>query len=100
MKWLLVPTMLCLTGTTALAQAAPTTAPNANVASVRQLQEIVKGYVTRAAEKMPDEHFAFKPTPEVRSYGAILGHIANANYLMCSSVKVRPTRSKQRISRL
>jgi uncharacterized damage-inducible protein DinB len=47
----------------------------------------VKGYVLRSAEKMPEENYAFRPTPEVRSFGAILAHIADEHYLVCSADK-------------
>jgi len=36
------------------------------------------------AEKMPEENYSFKPTPEVRSFGQLVGHAANAQYLFCS----------------
>ena len=44
----------------------------------------LKGLILRSADKMPAEHFAFQPTPEVRSYGQLLAHIADANYLLCA----------------
>jgi uncharacterized damage-inducible protein DinB len=40
--------------------------------------------VLRSADKMPEESYGFKPTDTVRSYGQILGHIADAQYLFCS----------------
>lgn len=58
-----------------------------DVAAIRPLYDIVKGYVTRAAEQMPEEHYAFKPTPEVRSFGQLVGHVANASYSFCSGIK-------------
>jgi uncharacterized damage-inducible protein DinB len=36
---------------------------------------------------MPETEYAFKPTPEVRSFGQIVGHLANENYLICSGAK-------------
>ena len=36
---------------------------------------------------MPAEHYAFKPTPEVRSFGELIGHLANEHYLLCSPLK-------------
>jgi hypothetical protein len=33
---------------------------------------------------MSEENYAFKPTPEVRSFGQLVGHVANANYMICS----------------
>lgn len=44
----------------------------------------VKGILLRSAEKMPEEHYNFKPTDSVRSYGQIIGHVADAQYLFCS----------------
>src|ERR1700704_2116361 len=40
--------------------------------------------VLRSADKMPEESYGFKPTDTARSYGQILGHIADAQYLFCS----------------
>jgi hypothetical protein len=47
----------------------------------------IKGLVLRAAEKMPEEHYGFKAAPDVRTYGAIVGHIADAHYLLCGPLR-------------
>ena len=52
----------------------------------KMVQKQVTAWIERAAEKMPEEEYAFKPDPAVRSFGQILGHIADANYLFCSPV--------------
>jgi uncharacterized damage-inducible protein DinB len=52
----------------------------------KMVQKQVAAWIERAAEKMPEEQYAFKPDPAVRSFGQILGHIADANYLFCSTV--------------
>jgi uncharacterized damage-inducible protein DinB len=44
----------------------------------------VKDILLRSAEKMPEENYKFKPTEAVRSYGQILGHLADAQYIFCS----------------
>ncbi len=44
----------------------------------------VKNILLRSAEKMPEENYSFKPTDAVRSYGQILGHVADAQYMFCS----------------
>src|SRR5258708_18950684 len=49
--------------------------------------DTVKTNIIRAAEKMPEENYSFKPTPDVRSFGQLIGHVANAQYLFCSAVK-------------
>ena len=46
----------------------------------------VTAWIERAAERMPEEEYAFKPDPASRSFGQILGHIADADYLFCSTV--------------
>src|SRR3954468_7503349 len=52
----------------------------------KMVQKQVTAWIERAAEKMPEEQYAFKPDPAARSFGQILGHIADANYLFCSTV--------------
>jgi uncharacterized damage-inducible protein DinB len=44
----------------------------------------IRRNIAEAAENMPAEDYAFRPTPQVRSFGELLGHIANANFLFCS----------------
>ena len=44
-----------------------------------------KGILLRFAEKMPEENYTFKPVDTVRTYGQIIGHIADAQYLFCST---------------
>jgi uncharacterized damage-inducible protein DinB len=44
----------------------------------------VRGLLVRSAEKMPEENYSFKPVDTVRSYGQLVGHVADAQYLFCS----------------
>ncbi len=44
----------------------------------------LRNIVLRSAEKMPEENYSFKPTDSIRSYGQVLGHIADAQYAFCS----------------
>lgn len=53
--------------------------------SMRGQYNMVKEYVTKAAASMPEADYAFKPTPEVRSFGALLGHVANATGMICTA---------------
>jgi uncharacterized damage-inducible protein DinB len=50
----------------------------------------VKGWLLNSAEKMPEQNFNFKPVDTVRSFGQILGHVADANYMFCSNVSGTP----------
>jgi len=44
----------------------------------------LKTILVSSAEKMPEENYNFKPTDAVRSYGQIVGHLADAQYNFCS----------------
>lgn len=80
-----------------LAQQAPQPpSPPANpiTLSERGLYSFMSSAVVRAAEKMPEENYAFKPTPEVRSFGQLIGHEADANYMFCSLAVGEPNPSK------
>jgi len=48
-----------------------------------------RSYIARAAEKMPQELYGMRPgeQTEVRSFGQLIGHLANYNYLWCSQAK-------------
>lgn len=50
----------------------------------RQYEGVIE-LVVRAAEKMPAEFYEFKPTPEVRTFGQLVGHIAIDQFQMCSA---------------
>jgi uncharacterized damage-inducible protein DinB len=39
----------------------------------------------KSAEQMPESLYGFKATPDVRSFGQLIGHTADANYAICSA---------------
>ena len=53
-------------------------------AAKSQLAQI-KTNVIRTAEKVPEDMYAFKPTPDVRSLGQLLAHIADGNFGICGA---------------
>ena len=58
---------------------------NPLIAETRQAYTSVKGYLTRAAAAMPEENYSFKPTPDIRTFGALLAHIADHQMRYCST---------------
>jgi len=56
-------------------------------ADARRDYKTIQDYVIRSAEKMPEDGYAFKPTPEIRSFGQLIGHIADDQFTFCSAVK-------------
>jgi uncharacterized damage-inducible protein DinB len=66
------------------APAQSTPPANPITASEKGFYGFVSGAVLGAAQKMPEENYSFKPTPEVRSFGQLVGHVADASYMFCS----------------
>ena len=44
------------------------------------------GWFVQGAEQMPEADYAFKPTPEVRSFGQLVGHMINGNFAICAGI--------------
>jgi len=53
-------------------------------ASAKAMHTTIRRNLAQAAETMPAEEYSFKPTPEVRSFGQLVGHVINANFFFCS----------------
>ena len=88
MRTMLRIVMVCLLvpAGISLAQEKPAAAAPENPLSTwtKKADARVKDILLRSAEKMPEENYSFKPTDAVRSYGQIIGHVADAQYLFCS----------------
>ena len=63
-----------------LAQAPTPSVPDA----IRQQYNAVKNNLLKAADKMPDDGYDFKPTPEERSFGGWVAHVIDAQNNGCS----------------
>ncbi len=72
---------LSLCAAAAMAQESPL------AAETKGMYESIKGNIIKAAAKMPEANYSFKPTEDVRSFGQLIGHVADAQYLFCSPVK-------------
>jgi hypothetical protein len=54
-------------------------------AEAKQSYNQIKNTLTRAADKMPAENYSFKTVPEVRTYGEMITHIADVQFMLCGS---------------
>lgn len=83
----------CMFGSAAAqtGQPAPQTpqAPTPLATWLRNAYTTNRNFLAKAADKMPEELYSLRPGPqqEVRTFGQIIGHVANANYLYCSRAK-------------
>lgn len=83
MKYTSVLTLAMLLATSSVAAAQ--TPANPMQASMKSMYDSVKGYLAKTAEKVPEDLYSFKPTPEVRSIGQLIGHVADSQFGICAS---------------
>ena len=70
---------------------APPVEANPLSAHTRHMYETgVRSLVTRAAEMMPEEQYGFRPVETVRTFGEIVAHITDTQYIFCSMVLGEP----------
>lgn len=53
---------------------------------IKQSYQTVKNNIVKSAEEMPEENYSFKPTPDIRSFAQVLGHVAEAQMRTCSAI--------------
>ena len=53
---------------------------------IRSYQNVQRN-VLEAAEKMPEDSYAFRPTPEIRPFGQLIAHTALAQFGNCAALK-------------
>jgi uncharacterized damage-inducible protein DinB len=46
-----------------------------------------KTNLMKAADKMPESDYDFKATPDVRTYGQLIGHVADTQQAICGAAK-------------
>jgi uncharacterized damage-inducible protein DinB len=63
------------------------------------LWEPMVGYITSAAEELPESKYAYRPTAEVRSFGQLVGHVAGAQYVICAAALGDPPRNEDDIEK-
>jgi uncharacterized damage-inducible protein DinB len=81
----LVAVALVLAGQATSGPRAETTSPY--ISEIRQYYyEAVKRNLSAMVDKMPEEHFTFKPAPEIRSFGESVAHVADSQARNCNLV--------------
>src|SRR6266853_348848 len=56
-------------------------------ADVRRDYRGIRDFFIRAAEKMPEAEYGFKPSPDVRTFGQVVAHVADDQYNLCAPAK-------------
>jgi uncharacterized damage-inducible protein DinB len=92
MRILTIVTVLVIAPVAASAQPKqpPMDPANPISSSLKGNYERVKKFITGAADEMSPADYAFKPTPDVRSFAQLIGHLADAQHMFCGAAKAEP----------
>ena len=77
--------VLLVTALTVMPALAAAQSANPLTANAKVQFGALTGFVIRSAEKVPEDLYPFRPTPEVRSMAQLFGHVADALFSMCST---------------
>jgi len=70
---------------------APTQPARLDIAGQMQSQYgLIKSNLTKLADKMPDDAYAFKPVNETRTFAEAIAHTAAGNFGMCANLTGKP----------
>ena len=84
---------LCLLSTAVPAAAQTTgagyveTLSGSMAASANAMHKTIRRELAEAARIMSAAEYSFKPTPDVRSFAQLVGHVANGNFFLCAQAK-------------
>jgi hypothetical protein len=85
--------MKSLTILTALAAASVMYAQNPLSSELKAQYDISKDLITKSAERMSESNYSFKPNEgNTRTFGQIIGHIADVQLALCGAAKGEQTR--------
>jgi uncharacterized damage-inducible protein DinB len=56
-------------------------------ASLKAMHQMIRRNLAEAVAAMPAEEYSFKPTPQVRSFAELVGHVINGNSFFCSQAR-------------
>jgi hypothetical protein len=82
---LMVSSALCVAQAPAAAPTAPA-APLGPAGEVQAAYNRLKPNVLKAAAKMPEADFQFKPTADIRTFARIVNHVTEAQFHVCSAL--------------
>ena len=97
---ILAAMFVAIVSVTAFAQTSPSANPpqtanqppstNPLSSELKQMYTGVKNNHLKMAEKMPEEHYGFKPTADIRTFGQLVAHVADSQARTCSAVSGEP----------
>src|SRR6478609_9145353 len=78
--------VLATLGLLGLPAFAQTPLANPLTAGAKWIYSMTKNDLLKSAEEMPEENYSFKPVSTVRTFGELVGHVADSQYEFCGPV--------------
>jgi hypothetical protein len=66
--------------------------PASHITEAKQRYAAIRDNLHKMAEAMPEENYSFKPTPDIRSFGELIAHVADAQTGICGGAAGAPKR--------
>ena len=79
--------LLLASAAAASAQTVDDAGREAALSAVRDGNGYVRGMISHAAEQMTEQDYEYRPTPEVRSFGEMVAHVADSNFYFCATAR-------------
>jgi uncharacterized damage-inducible protein DinB len=58
---------------------------NPMIGAVGREWKQISGYIALAADQVPESDYGFRPTPAVRTFAQLIGHLADEQFLICAA---------------
>jgi uncharacterized damage-inducible protein DinB len=81
----MIAALLIATGLSAAAPKPIAPESPSAIATDRQIWVSTIGYLTAAAEQVPESSYAYRPAPTVRTFGEIIAHVAGSQHMFCAA---------------
>lgn len=75
------------------------TAPNHATSTIRSVWQPIARFITQSAEDMPEAKYSFRPSPDVRTFGELIGHVAGSQYMFCAAATGDASRGEDDIEK-
>lgn len=60
-------------------------APSTEATVLKRSYTNIKNNLTKAADRMPEDQYGFKASPDIRTYGALIAHVADVQGRVCAA---------------
>jgi uncharacterized damage-inducible protein DinB len=91
--------VIVLAAAPAFAQSAARPTSGSATAEIRKAWETARGYLMDAAMEVPESTYAFRPTPDVRTFGELIAHLAGAQDSFCASALGEPRSAEDAVEK-